>query len=158
MTVALWRIASDTPAWTAEDMGGKGAAAKGARWNGVGEHAIYASSSISLAAWETRAHLGKTGTQLPFNRFLVRIDVPDGVWAARVGMPAPLPVGWNAIPEGIVSRSLGSAWLTASSSALLVVPSVIIEEEDNVMINPAHADASRLRSTKVRRFLYDHRV
>ena len=67
-------------------------------------------------------------------------------------------MGWSAIPEGAVSRSLGSAWLTANSSALLVVPSVIIEEEDNVIINPAHADASRLRSIKVRRFLYDHRV
>ena len=122
MTVTLWRIASDTPAWTADDMGGKGAAVKGARWNGVGEHAVYASTSISLAAWETRAHLGKTGTQLPFNRFLVRIDVPDGVWAARVSVPAPLPVGWNAIPEGIVSRSLGSAWLTANSSALSLSP------------------------------------
>lgn len=139
-------------------MGGKGAAAKGARWNGVGEHAVYTSTSISLAAWETRAHLGKAGTKLPFNRFLVRLDVPDRVWAARESVSAPLPVGWNAIPEGVVSRSLGSTWLAAKSSALLVVPSVIIEEEGNVIINPAHAEVGLLRSTKIRRFLYDPRV
>lgn len=158
MTIALWRIATDTPTWTAEDMAGKGAAAKGARWNGVGEHAVYASTSIALAAWETRAHLGKAAARLPFNRFLVRIDVPNGVWAARERLPTPLPVGWNAIPEGMVSRSLGSAWLTATSAALLLVPSVIIEEEDNVIINPAHGDARHLNATKVRRFLYDHRA
>jgi RES domain-containing protein len=158
VTVRLWRIASDTPAWTAEDLAGKGAASRGGRWNGVGELATYASTSVSLAAWETRAHLGRSGTRLPFNRFLVRIDVPDAVWAARSHLATPLPVGWNAIPEGMVSRGLGSAWLAAGISALFVVPSVIIDEEDNVVINPAHHDAKRLIATKVRKFLYDHRV
>ena len=158
MTVSLWRIASDTPDWTAQDMGGKGAASKGARWNHAREHVAYTSTSISLAAWETRAHLGKAGTQLPFNRYLVRIDVPDDIWAARTLAAAPLPVGWEAIPEGMVSRNIGSAWLKACSAALFVVPSTIIEEENNVLINPAHPDAARLSATKIRRFLYDHRV
>ena len=58
MTVRLWRIATDTPLWTAEDMAGKGAAHKGARWNNAGEHVTYTATSISLAAWETRAHFG----------------------------------------------------------------------------------------------------
>ena len=158
MSMQLWRIASDTPSWTADDMAGKGAASKGGRWNVAGEHATYASTSVSLAAWETRAHLGRTGTKLPFNRILVRIDVPEDIWAARIRVATPLPVGWNAIPEGMVSRSLGSAWLAASGSALFAVPSVIIEEEDNIIINPAHIDAKRLKATKVRRFRYDHRV
>lgn len=158
MTVHLWRIAADTPSWTAEDMAGKGAAHKGGRWNGPGEHVTYTSTTIALAAWETRAHLGRSGAQLPFNRFLVRIDVPINVWAARTQVPRPLAVGWNAIPEGMVSRGIGSTWLATGASALLVVPSVIIEEEDNVLINPAHPDAKYLSATKVRRFLYDHRV
>ena len=157
MTVSLWRVATDTPSWTAEDMAGKGAAHKGARWNHAGEHVTYAATSISLAAWETRAHFGK-GKQLPWNRFLVRIDVPDDVWAARETMARPPAVGWDAIPEGLVSRAAGSAWLTSGRSAILAVPSVIIGEEDNVLTNPAHADASRITATKVRRFIYDHRV
>ena len=157
MTVTLWRVATDTPQWTAEDMAGKGAANKGARWNHAGEHVTYASTSISLAAWETRAHFGK-GTQLPWNRYLVRIDVPDDVWAARQIVLRPPPVGWDAIPEGLVSRSAGSAWLRAGQTALLAVPSVIIYEEDNVLINPSHQDAGRMSATKVRRFVYDHRV
>lgn len=49
MTVSLWRIASDTPSYTAEDMAGKGAASSGARWNHAGEHVTYAATSISLA-------------------------------------------------------------------------------------------------------------
>ncbi len=158
MIVRLWRIASDTPDWSADDMEGKGAAVKGARWNLPREHVTYASTSISLAAWETRAHLGNAGVRLPFNRYLVRIDVPDAVWAARTQVARPLPVGWDAIAEGMVSRRLGSAWRASAGSALLVVPSVVIEEEDNVLINPAHPDSTRLVAIKVRRFVYDNRV
>lgn len=158
MTVSLWRIASDTPDWSAEDMAGKGAASKGARWNAPGEHVTYTSTSISLAAWETRAHLGRLGTKLPFNRVLVRIDVPDDVWVAREVASLPLPVGWDVVPEGRVSRAVGSAWLARGSSALLCVPSVIVNEEGNVLINPAHADAARLVAHRMRRFFYDQRV
>jgi RES domain-containing protein len=157
VTVSLWRVAADTPQWTAEDMAGKGAASKGARWNHLGEHVTYASTSISLAAWETRAHFGK-GARLPWNRYLVRIDVPDDVWAGRQVMLRPPPVGWDAIPEGLVSRSAGSAWLRAGVTALLAVPSVIVYEEDNVLINPAHPDAGRISASKLRRFVYDPRV
>lgn len=158
MTVSLWRIASDTPDWTAEDMAGKGAAHKGGRWNAAGEHVTYTSMSPSLAAWETRAHLRPQGTKLPFNRILVRIDVPDDVWAAREVKTLPLPVGWDVVPEGRVSRTIGSTWLARGSSALLCVPSVIINEELNVLVNPAHADAKRLVTHRVRRFFYDQRV
>jgi RES domain-containing protein len=157
VTVHLWRVASDTPSWTADDMSGKGAASKGARWNHPGELVTYAATSISLAAWETRAHFGR-GTTLPWNRFLVRIDVPDEIWAAREVLVRLLPVGWDAIPEGLVSRNLGSSWLKSGRTALLTMPSVIIGEEDNVMVNPAHPDCAQIRATKVRRFLYDHRV
>ncbi|MQA40555.1 RES family NAD+ phosphorylase [Rugamonas aquatica] len=157
MTVSLWRIASDTPSWTAEDMAGKGAASSGSRWNHAGEHVTYTATSISLAAWETRAHFGK-GAVLPWNRILVRIDVPDAVWGARALTPRPLPVGWNVVPEGMVSRSIGSAWLASGVSALLVVPSVIINEEDNVLINPAHPGAAGITVARVRQFIYDHRV
>ena len=66
--------------------------------------------------------------------------------------------GWDAIPEGLVSRNEGSNWLKSGRTALLRVPSVIIGEEDNVMLNPAHPDSARIGAAKVRRFLYDHRV
>jgi RES domain-containing protein len=157
MTVSLWRVASDTPRWSASDLAGKGAAQRGARWNQPGELVLYASSSIALAALETRAHLPH-GEQLPWNRFLVRLEVPDAVWATRSVLPLPPPVGWNAIPEGGVSRALGSAWLRAGRTTLLVVPSVIVPEEANVLINPAHADAALITASVVRRFVYDARI
>ena len=158
MTACLWRITSDTPDWTAEDLQGQGAAARGARWNRPGEPVLYASTSIALAAWETRAHLGKAGVALPWNRFLVRLDVPDDVWRARLALTAPWLVGWNAIPHGAVSHRLGSDWLAGRASALLEVPSVVVPEERNVLVNPAHPDARRVVAAKERRFLFDPRV
>jgi hypothetical protein len=118
-----------------------------------------APGSRLIPRWKrlTRAHFGR-GTTLPWNRFLVRIDVPDEIWAAREVLGRPLPVGWDAIPEGLVSRNLGSSWLKSGRTTLLTMPSVIIDEEDNVMVNPAHTDCARIRAIKVRRFLYDHRV
>ena len=108
MTVCLWRVASDTPGWTAEDLSGKGAASRGARWNHPGEPTTCAAMSVSLAAWEARAHMGRA-MALPWNRFLVRMDVPDEVWAARQQLKRPPPVGWDVILEGRVSRLEGSA-------------------------------------------------
>lgn len=157
MSVHLWRIASDTPAFAADDLTGKGAAVHGARWNHAGERVAYAATSIALAAWETRAHFGR-GEALPWNRMLVRIDIPDRVWAARQTLRRPPRPGWDALPEGLVSRGEGSAWLKAGRTALLVVPSVIIAEEDNVLINPAHADSAAVVAVRVRRFLYDPRI
>ena len=64
----------------------------------------------------------------------------------------------DVVPEGRFSRALGSAWLPRQSSALLCVPSVIIQEEVNVLVNPSHIDAKRLTTHRARRFIYDQRV
>jgi RES domain-containing protein len=158
MTVALWRIATDTPDYTADDLSGEGAKRSGGRWNRPGMPVLYTASNVALACLETIVHL--SGGDLPLNRYLVRLDVPDDVWqAARVLVGGAAPVGWDAIPAGKVSLDLGDQWLAEPAApALLSVPSVIVPEEANVLINPAHADARRITATKLRRWTYDARV
>ncbi|NUZ06148.1 RES family NAD+ phosphorylase [Piscinibacter koreensis] len=157
MTVALWRIATDAPDYEAHDLGGRGAEKTGGRWNRKGRPVVYSASSIALACLETIVHLNADG--LPLNRFLVRIEVPDEVWARReVRTAADLPVGWSAIPEGKVSLDTGDAWLQSGASALLLVPSVIVPEEFNALVNPAHRDAARLVARKERPWFYDQRL
>ena len=157
MGTALWRIATDTRDWEADDLVGKGAEVSGGRWNRPGRPAVYAATSIALACLETVVHLNTA--DLPLNRFLVHIDVPDAVWAARITLaPAELPIGWSAIPEGRVSLDAGDAWLAAGASCLLCVPSVIVEEESNVLLNPLHPDAVRVTATKLRPWFYDGRL
>ncbi|WP_235581396.1 MULTISPECIES: RES family NAD+ phosphorylase [unclassified Rhizobacter] len=153
----LWRIATDAREYEADDLSGKGAEQTGGRWNRPGRPLVYAASTASLACLETVVHLN--AGELPLNRFLVRIEVPAAVWQSRrLFAPADLPVGWSAIPEGKVSLDIGDAWLRTASSALLVVPSVIVPEECNVLINPLHADAAQIRAVKERPWTYDLRL
>lgn len=157
MTVFLWRIATEPPHYEADDLSGAGAQATGGRWNRKGRPVIYTSTSIALACLETVVHLATT--DLPLNRFLVRISVPQATWDARKTLSvAELPVGWPAIPEGRVSLTIGDAWLAALSEPILLVPSVVVPEEFNALLNPLHPLAAGLRAKKLRAWNYDGRL
>jgi RES domain-containing protein len=135
-------------------MSGAGAKLTGGRWNSKGVALVYCSENISLAALETLSYLNSGG--LPFNRFLVRIDIPDDVWRMR-RLLDPLPGGWDAVPSGRTSQSVGDDWVALGDSPLLVVPSVIIPDEMNILINPSHAAAARIVATTDKRWNYDAR-
>ena len=153
----LWRIAKETPKYPADDMSGGGAAAAGGRWNLKTCPVVYASSSIALACLETLAHIG-TGIAAR-NRYLIEITVPPRVWKARRTLPlAELSPQWSAEPPGSYSMALGTEWAQEGSTALLVVPSVLIPEETNVLVNPNHRDAKKITARVVRQFVYDPRL
>lgn len=126
----------------------------GGRWNSKGTPIVYAADSIALATLETVHYL--SSGRLPFNRYLVRIDIPDAVWAARQILD-PLPGGWDAIPSGMASRQAGDAWISSGATALLLVPSVIVPDEYNVLVNPQHSDAAGITAAILRRWIYDPR-
>lgn len=155
--VVLWRIAKHTADYRADDLSGGGAKKVGGRWNGKGWAVVYASRSIALATLETLAHLGDDIAIR--NAFLVRIDVPPSVWKRREYIaPEDLDPTWSAEPPGMNTIEFGNAWLTGCSAALLEVPSVLVPEECNVLINPAHPDAKRLVAEVLRQFIYDPRL
>jgi RES domain-containing protein len=157
LSVTLWRIATDTRDYEAGDLSGAGANKDGGRWNAAGEPLVYTSTTRALACLETVVHLSACG--LPLNRYLVSVKFPKAVWAAvRRETPARLPVGWDAEPAGRASIQLGSAWIRSGTSALLRVPSVIVADEYNVLINPLHPDSRTIAAVKVRRWLYDPRL
>ena len=151
----LWRIAAETRKYAADDLSGGGAAVSPGRWNDEGEPVVYCAPTIAMAVLETAAHIDDVA--LPLNKYLVEIDVPDGVWLRREEVNiASLPVTWAAIPAGRASVTFGSNWLTSLRSPLLLVPSVIVPEEPIALINPAHADAARISAKVIRLFEYTH--
>lgn len=154
--IALWRIATDTPQYEAHDLSGRGAERSGGRWNRPGTALVYASTSRALACLETVVHLG--ADSLPLNRYLVEISLPTDLWGQAVALDAAALVGWDAVPVGKASLDWGAAWVAGGRSLLARVPSVIVPEEMNVLINPAHPDAARLRAVKRRRWRYDARL
>jgi RES domain-containing protein len=157
MNARIWRIATDTREYEADDLSGAGAARTGGRWNQAGNPLVYASESQALACLETVVHLNAGG--LPLNRYLIAITIPDAVWAsAATETQASLPVGWDADPAGRASIRFGTTWLRAMGSALLRVPSAIVPDEYTVLINPKHPDAAAVTAVKLRRWLYDPRL
>jgi len=152
----LWRIAADTPSYTADDLSGAGAEKTGGRWNASGTPVLYTSPTVALAVLETLVHLGSP--QLPLNRYLVRIDVPEDLFTGATEADGAALIGWDALPAGKVSIDWGTAWCTGLTSALALVPSVVVPEENNVLVNPRHPDARRITATKVRRWVYDPRA
>jgi RES domain-containing protein len=115
---------------------------------------VYAAAAASLAVLETAAHVDPAG--LPLNKFLISIEVPDAVWArAEVLDMSKIGASWSAIPAGLVSVQAGSAWLRSMTSAILLVPSVIVPEESAALINPAHPDAKGITAREERKFVYD---
>ena len=153
----VWRIAPDTPDYRADDLSGKGAEKTGGRWNRKGAAMLYCSSTIALACVETLVHLS-AADPLPLNRYLVKVVIPPSIWRDRTILAPAEHVGWDAEPPGITSLDWGSNWADSERSLIAEVPSVIVPEEANILINPRHHDAKRLRTRKVRRWTYDPRL
>ena len=137
-------------------MSGAGAAKTGNRWNLARTPIVYGASSIALAAIELYVHLGAISKLRNFD--LVRIVVPIGAWNSRQQVDVLKLPTWNAVPSGVSSVAFGTAWARSNASLLLEVPSVIIPEEPNVLINPHHPDAALITSTIERQFQFDPRM
>ena len=153
----LWRIAKHTPLYRADDLSGEGAKLTGGRWNSRANAVVYTASSIALAALESLAHLGND--TVARNRFLVQVSVPPEVWKLRQACrQKDLDPTWLAEPPGSGSIALGDAWLKECAAPLLLVPSIIVPEEHNVLINPAHPATGKIKARVLRQFVYDPRL
>jgi RES domain-containing protein len=157
MAHPVWRIAADTPDYAADDLSGRGAEQTGGRWNRKGTPLLYASSSIALACLETVVHLGGS-SPLPLNRYLIEIAIPDDAWAERTRFDAAAHVGWDALPQGLVSLNWGTRWARSAARLIAEVPSIVVPEEANILLNPAHPAMRSVVARKLRRWTYDGRL
>lgn len=152
-----WRIAVATKDSDAADPNDVGAQVTGGRWNSQGNAMLYCADSIALAALETAVHLKEDS--LPLHRHLIRVEVPDPVWQARIMLDLnTAPNGWNALPAAPISADYGDRWLADAASAALCVPSVVVPEEFNILINPCHPDMKLIIVKTTRRWHYDPRL
>lgn len=130
--IVAWRIVA--PQFAGTPLDGTGAALMGGRFNGIRRPMAYASGSISLALLEILVQVGRRA------RIHDYVCVPIRFLASHVEtLPAGgLPVGWNAIPYHATSQDVGDRWLREHRSAVLRVPSVVVPQEWNYLINPLH--------------------
>jgi len=136
----------------AEPLSGEGARLYGGRWNPPGWRCVYAAESRALAVLEMLVHLTGRARALPY--CLLTIRVPDELSASS----PRLPDGWSASPAGRVSQSLGETWLKSGNSVTFRVPSAIIPEESNLLLNPQAPGFERVEVMEQREFQLDLRL
>lgn len=157
--MAVRRLTEPLIAWRIGDpdgrfpiFSGEGSVRCEGRWHRKGQEVIYASEHYGTAMLEKLAHYNGI---LPPNQHFITIDVPAGTGFDAVTKDS-LP-GWDDL-GGTASRAFGAAWIDEARSAILFVPSVVSREESNVLINPGHPDAARIRPGREQPVRWDERL
>lgn len=135
--ITAWRITKAKHATTAFD--GEGAKVEGGRWNSPGLPVVYVAANAALAALEILVHVDSSilpaYVRIPCTfseAFVINLDRDR------------LPPNWQSSPAPPELQQIGDEWLKSGSSAILEVPSAIIEIESNYLLNPAHPDFARI--------------
>jgi len=146
--VFLWRISNHS---TLDGRGGLHAAA---RWHSQGHAIVYLAASPAGALVEVLVHLELDPQRLPASYRMLKAEAPDEAQPRRI-TAASLPNNWR--DDLMLTRRKGDEWLIADESALLEVPSAILPETFNLLLNPRHPDAERITIRWHQPFPYDRR-
>lgn len=150
--IRLFRIARTA---YIDDLTGEGARLYGGRWSRKGDAALYTSESRALAAMEYLVHLPPA--LAPPNLSMREFELPEDVSISDVPVTT-LPPDWKTTPPLDMTMQIGSDWLQARNSLLLKVPSVFVEHEYNVLINPSHPEFKHLKALASQPFVFDTRL
>lgn len=131
------------------------ASGRPARWNSKGTFVIYTASSRALACLENVVHRSGRGLSELFRTMV--IEIPEELKIKNLGR-SYLPEEWNAYQNQIETRARGDEWVRSMETAVLRVPSAIIPEEHNYLINTAHPDFSKIELVDSEAFMFDDRL
>ena len=147
----IFRIVKAKHANTAFD--GEGAKLFGGRWNHEGSPVVYASGSLALAALEMLVKWENFPNHVDF--VSVTASLPSDITIQTL---ENLPTNWNVYPVPATTQECGTEWLKNQSSAVLKLPSVIIQTEFNYLLNPLHPDFKKIQIENPTPFSFDQRL
>lgn len=126
-----------------------------ARWNSKGYHVIYTAGTRALACLENLVHRSGEGLDQHFS--IVEINIPKSCQVETVDI-STLPENWFQNEMSSTCRSIGDTWVTTRRTPVLKVPSSLIPEESNFLINPQHPASSDITMLKTVPFRFDRRL
>ena len=150
--LTAWRIVKAShAAWA---FSGEGAYLYGGRWNSPGTKVVYVASTRALATVELAVHLDRSALLASY------VLIPCGFDERLVNNleRGELPAGWRRDPPPAELAAIGDRWVRKLASAVLSVPSAVIPEEINFLLNPAHPAFSRIEIGDPRSFAFDPRL
>ncbi len=151
--MVVWRVTRRAHA--EQPLTGEGARRFGGRWNHVGTSLVYTSATLSLAVLEYLVNLPIS--DLPEDLVSIQMRVPDDLARAELAID-DLPENWRTFPASEELKDIGSDWVREGTTPILSVPSVVIPNELNYLINPAHEEAKRVKVVSVDPFALDVRL
>lgn len=137
-----------------EAFSGEGARRVAGRWHAVGVPVVYTSESVALALLETLVHIDTD--DLGAITFVYAVDVPDTL--IETPLLSELPADWNHPKRSDHARAYGREWATSNRSLGLAVPSIVVPQERNVLLNPAHPAFAKLPFGGPSPFSFDPRL
>ena len=147
----VYRIAKEA---YIRDLSGIGAKTVGGRWNFKGVAVLYTSSSVSLSMLECLAHFPPAFA--PKNMSMATINIPDdSVCEFKI---SDMPNNWQGVPSPRQLKEMAHQWIKAQEFLILKVPSIIVPNESNYIINPFHTAFSKVTLVEVSPFSFDTRV
>ncbi len=152
MTITAWRITKRKHASTA--FTGAGARKYGGRWNSPGTAIVYTSETQSLAALEILVHLEAPALLQQY--VLIPVEINSSLLADVDH--GRLPPNWRTEPPPIQLKSIGDEWAAGGTSVALRVPSALVPNESNFLLNPSHADFGKLVIGAPISFTFDERL
>ena len=137
------------------ELTGIGARVYGGRWNHKGTAMIYTSENRSLATIEYLVHLPLSIS--PTDLGIACIEIPNRIKPKQISISS-LPKNWKKYPSPPKLASLGTSWVLSNKSLLLRVPSAIVKDDYNILINPSHADMDSVTIKQSEGFDLDERL
>lgn len=134
-----WRIVKSRYATRAFD--GEGARLHGGRWTRRGTPAVYTAEHVSLAILEILVHLRDARFLSAYSLAAAHLDDSQVERLAA----AELPPSWRRFPPPPELQAVGERWFRSGASVALEVPSAVVPEERNYLLNPLHPDFASLR-------------
>jgi RES domain-containing protein len=116
---------------------------------------VYTSGTLALAALEIFVHLDMP--EMAANLVAMPADIPASLPVSAVPA-AELPARWREYRALDVLADIGVRWAQAGQTAVLAVPSAVIPQELNYLLNPAHPAFGRIRIGNPERFSFDPRM
>jgi RES domain-containing protein len=136
-----------------KDISGNGARLFGGRWNSKGSPVLYTSNYVSLSVLELLVHNKNYSSYK--DPWLISVLIPDYIMPVVLAAEK-LAADWNSKPE--YTRWIGDQFLNEAGSLVLQVPSSIIPQENNLLINPQHPDFKKIKIIDAVLFELDKRL
>ena len=136
-----------------DDLSGKGAALYGGRWNNKDTYVLYTAQSRALALLETVVHMGKVPV---IGYCMATIEIPED--SIQVYAADQLPNDWDSNPGPDYLRTIGDNFIRSNKYLALQIPSVLMMEDHNYLINPAHPLFRKVSITSQRPISFDERL